>query len=151
MKNLFLVLITAGIIVFSTNSFSQDRGFGLGVVLGEPTGLSAKYWTGSNNAFDFAAAWSFRGDGHLLLQADYVWHSFFIRVEEGKLPLYYGIGGRVIFRDDPAVGVRIPVGLDYLFASAPLDIFFELAPILELAPETDFALGGGIGIRFWFN
>jgi hypothetical protein len=83
---------------------------------------------------------------------DYVWHDFeLIRVSSGRLPLYYGIGGRAVFSDDPLVGVRIPVGLDYQFANAPIDIFLEIVPILDLIPSTDFDLGGGLGIRFWFN
>lgn len=146
------ILIAAVFIILSNLTLSQSRGFGLGIVLGEPTGLSAKLWTGSSNAFDFAAAWSFKGDGQLLLQADYVWHSFdLIRVSSGRLPLYYGIGGRVIFADDPLVGIRIPLGLNYQFASAPIDIFAEIVPILDLIPSTDFDLGGGLGVRFWFN
>jgi hypothetical protein len=150
MKKLILILAVA--FILSGTIYSQNKGFGLGIVLGEPTGLSAKLWTGSSNAFDFAAAWSFKGDGHLLLQADYVWHSFnLIRVSSGRLPLYYGIGGRVIFSDDPVLGVRIPVGLNYQFEDAPVDIFAEIVPILDLIQETDFDLGGGLGVRFWFN
>ncbi len=150
MKKIFLIITVVGILGGSI--YPQGKGFGLGIILGEPTGLSAKLWTGSENAFDFAAAWSFKGDGNLLLQVDYVWHSFnLINVSSGRLPLYYGIGGRAILSDDPVVGVRIPVGLDYQFADAPIDIFLELAPILDLVPETDFDLGGGIGVRFWFN
>lgn len=146
------ILIAAVFIILTNLTLSQNRGFGLGIVLGEPTGLSAKLWTGSSNAFDFAAAWSFKGDGQLLLQADYVWHSFdLIRVSSGRLPLYYGIGGRIIFADDPLLGIRIPLGLNYQFASAPIDIFAEIVPILDLIPSTDFDLGGGLGVRFWFN
>ena len=146
------ILIAAVFIILTNLTLSQSRGFGLGIVLGEPTGLSAKLWTGSSNAFDFAAAWSFKGDGQLLLQADYVWHSFdLIRVSSGRLPLYYGIGGRIIFADDPLLGIRIPLGLNYQFASAPIDIFAEIVPILDLIPSTDFDLGGGLGVRFWFN
>lgn len=147
-----IILIAATIILLTNLCHSQSHGFGLGIVLGEPTGISAKLWTGSANAFDFAAAWSFKGDGHLLLQADYVWHSFdLIRVSSGRLPLYYGIGGRVILADDPLLGIRIPLGLNYQFSSAPVDIFAEIAPILDLIPSTDFDLGGGLGVRFWFN
>ena len=147
-----IILIAATFILLTNFTLPQSRGFGLGIVIGEPTGLSAKLWTSSSNALDFAAAWSFKGDGHLLLQADYVWHSFdLIRVSSGRLPLYYGIGGRVIFADDPLVGVRIPVGLNYQFATAPIDIFVEIVPILDLIPSTDFDLGGGLGVRFWFN
>ena len=133
-------------LVISLSATYAQGNFGIGVILGEPTGLSAKLYTGSNNAFDFAAAWSFKGNGNLLLQADYVWHSSLAR----ELALYYGIGGRVIFQNDPLVGVRIPIGLDYRFSSAPIDIFVELVPILDLIPSTNFNLGGGIGIRFWF-
>jgi hypothetical protein len=140
------------LIVLSTSMISaQSKQFGLGIIVGEPTGLSGKLWTGSENAFDFAAAWSFKGDGHLLLQADYVWHVFnLIPVSPGKLPLYVGIGGRVILADDPLIGVRIPVGLNYIFTDAPVDIFLEIVPILDLAPSTDFDIGGGLGARFWF-
>ena len=137
------------LIVISLSSTFAQHNFGIGIILGEPTGLSAKLYTGSSNAFDFAAAWSFKGDGHLLLQADYVWHSSLTRASSGELMLYYGIGGRVIFQDDPRFGARIPVGLDYQFTTAPIDIFLELVPILDLAPSTNFNLGGGIGVRFW--
>ena len=139
-------------ILLQLNSFAQDRGFGLGIILGEPTGVSGKLWTSGENAFDFGAAWSFQGDGHLLLQADYVWHIFrLIPVSSGKLPFYVGVGGRVVFADDPTIGVRVPLGLDYMFSNAPVDIFLELVPILDLAPSTDFDFNGGIGARYWFN
>ncbi|HEX9252617.1 MAG TPA: hypothetical protein VF870_10265 [Ignavibacteriaceae bacterium] len=146
-----IILISAVFILLTNFSYSQDHGFGLGIVLGEPTGLSAKLYTGSTNAFDFASAWSFKGDGNLLVQADYVWHNSVTRASSGKLMFYYGLGGRVIFQDDPLVGARIPVGLDYQFTTAPIDIFIEIVPILDLIPSTDFDLGGGLGVRFWFN
>lgn len=150
MKKFILIIAVSALITGS--AYSQHRGFGLGIVLGEPTGLSAKLWTGSKNAFDFAAAWSFKEEGHMLLQADYVWHNFdLITVQSGKLPFYYGIGGGAIFSNDPLVAVRVPVGLDYQFENAPVDIFVEIVPILDIIPSTDFDLAGGLGIRFWFN
>ncbi len=51
-----IILIAALFIILTNLTLSQNRGFGLGIVLGEPTGLSAKLWTGNSNAFDFAAA-----------------------------------------------------------------------------------------------
>ena len=150
MKRISLLFVLA--ILLQINVNAQERGFGLGIILGEPTGVSGKLWTTSENAFDFAAAWSFQGDGNLLLQADYVWHIFrLIPVPEGKLPFYVGVGGEVILAHDPVIGVRVPLGLDYMFANAPVDIFVELVPILRLAPSTDFDFAGGIGARYWFN
>jgi hypothetical protein len=151
-KNILFTMVLGLMMIIAKPLTAQDHGFGMGLILGEPTGLSAKLWTSSDNAFDFAAAWSFKGDGHLLLQADYVWHFFnLMPVPSGKLPLYIGIGGRVILADDPRFGIRIPIGIDYLFADAPIDVFLELVPILDLSPETDFGVGGGLGIRYWFN
>ena len=151
MKKLFGLLIVL-ITFIQINLSAQQKDFGLGIILGEPTGVSAKLWTSGENAFDFAAAWSFQGDGNLLLQADYVWHIFrLIPVESGRLPFYVGVGAEVVFDDDPILGVRVPLGLDYLFANAPVDIFVELVPILRLAPSTDFDFAGGIGARYWFN
>ena len=65
--------------------------------------------------------------------------------------MYFGIGGRVIFqKNDTNLGIRVPVGLDYMFSDAPVDIFLEAVPILDLTPSTDLDLGGGIGVRYWF-
>jgi hypothetical protein len=151
MKKLFGLLFIL-ITFIQINLMAQQKDFGLGIILGEPTGVSAKLWTSGENAFDFAAAWSFQGEGNLLLQADYVWHIFrLIPVESGRLPFYVGVGAEVIFSDNPVLGVRVPLGLDYLFANAPVDIFVELVPILRLAPSTDFDFAGGIGARYWFN
>jgi hypothetical protein len=145
------MLVAAFILFVSTSAISQSREFGLGIQLGEPTGLNAKLWTGRTNAMDFALAWSFEGKDEMLMQADYVWHSFDVfPVSSGELPLYFGIGGRVILRNDPLLGVRVPFGMAYMFESTPLDIFAEIAPILNVIPSTDFDLGGGLGIRFWF-
>ena len=147
MKNLVQILVV--IFLLAVSSTYAQKSFGIGIILGEPTGLSAKLWTGGSNAFDFGAAWSFKGSGNLLLQADYVWHSSLAKASSGGLMLYYGIGGRVVFSNDPDVGLRVPIGLDYIFSSAPIDIFVEVVPIMDFIPSTDFELNGGIGIRFW--
>lgn len=149
MKWTMLVLVS--FLLVPNFAMSQSRDFGLGIQLGEPTGLNGKLWTGRYNAVDFTVAWSFEGRDEMVMQADYVWHSFDVfPVSSGELPVYFGIGGRALLRDDPVLGVRIPVGLAYMFESAPLDIFLEVAPILNVIPSTDFDVGGGLGIRFWF-
>lgn len=129
---------------------AQKDGFGIGIILGDPTGLSAKKFVGNAEAFDAGAAWSFRDDAALHLHADYLYHDYsLIKVKQGKLPVYYGIGGRIKLEDDPLIGVRIPVGLAYELANSPIDFFFEIVPILDLAPETEFDLNGAIGMRFY--
>jgi len=131
--------------------------FGIGLIAGEPTGISWKLWTGREKAWDGALAWSFIDEGYLRLHADYLWHDYqLIEVERGQLPVYFGIGGtlwsgqRAHYEKRFNLGVRGVVGMEYIFPEAPVDIFLELAPTLGLVPETGFDVQGGIGLRFFF-
>ncbi len=150
MKRFVLILMLAAIL-FPGTAKAQDNDFGLGIILGEPTGISLKYWVGSTAAIDGAVAWSFGNNDSLHLHADYLFHKFnLFKVEKGEIPLYYGIGIRVRAEGRTRVGVRFPVGISYIFEKAPLDIFLELAPLLDLVPDTDFRFNGAIGIRYYF-
>ncbi len=132
----------------------QNKGFGLGIIAGEPTGPCFKWWLGSKSAIDGAVAWSFDKKGSLHIHADYLLHNFsLIKVNKGRLPFYYGLGGRIKFGhddDDDRLGVRIPLGLEYLFDGAPPGIFIELVPILDLVPKTEIEYNAAIGIRYYF-
>ena len=128
-----------------------DR-LGLGAMLGEPSGLSGKYWTGPRTAIDGGVAWSTNANNDFHLHMDYLIHDFrSLSVEKGSLPLYYGIGGRIKFDNETRLGVRAPVGLAYMFANSPLDLFVEIAPILDLAPATELEFNGAFGIRYFFK
>jgi hypothetical protein len=152
-KSLALLLTLAVLLGAAAPGMANDSGFGLGVIIGEPTGLSLKAWTAATTAVQGGVAWSLSGDNDLHLQADFLRHDFgLITVSKGRLPLYYGIGGRLKFREnrDDKIGIRVPVGLDYLFTDARFDIFVEIVPILDLAPDTDFDLSAALGGRFYF-
>jgi len=139
-------------ILFLSAANAQSKGIGLGLIVGEPTGISFKYWTGSTTAFDAALAWSFIDEGAFHIHGDYIFHNFtLITIPEGKLPFYYGIGARIKTANDTKLGVRVPLGLAYLFNSAPIDIFLEIVPILDLTPKTDFAINAALGARYYFN
>ena len=139
------------VMFFPCAVLAQDQDFGLGFMLGEPTGISFKKWTGSKTAIDGAVAWSFSGQNSLHLHADYLVHRFdLIKVEKGRLPVYFGLGARFKLEDRTKFGVRIPIGVCYLFEEATLDVFFELVPIFDLVPDTAFKISGSIGIRYYF-
>lgn len=147
MKRVILLLCA---IFFSLSAVSQGDGIGLGVIIGEPTGLSAKMWTGDHTAIDAALAWSLVGNGYIHLHADMLMHSFAIEVDQGQLPVYFGIGAKLDLASNLGLGVRVPLGIAYLFESVPIDVFAELVPILNLIPATKFSVEGGIGIRYFF-
>jgi hypothetical protein len=131
---------------------AQERGLGLGVILGEPSGISGKSWLSKKTALAGALAWSLDRDEALHVHLDHLFHDFdSMPVEQGTLALYYGFGGRIKFADESTISIRIPIGLNYLFASAPMDLFLEIVPMLDLIPRTEVNLNGGVGIRYFFK
>ena len=128
--------------------WANNSGLGVGVIIGEPTGISLKQWTGSTTAFDGAIAWSFSGEEAIHLHADFLKHNS--SVFGAELPVYYGLGAKLKLADDAQLGIRIPVGIVYEIKSSPLDIFLEVVPGLNLIPDTDFGFDAAIGMRYFF-
>ena len=149
-KSIFIII--SFLVLFSGLNLSQDKKIGAGIIVGEPTGLSFKYWLTEKTALDAGLAWSFVDENAFQIQADYLIHNFnLIKVSKGKLPFYFGIGGRLKFSTDVILGIRVPLGLAYIFSDAPVDIFLEIVPILDLLPKTDFTISAAIGGRYFFN
>ncbi|TAK53131.1 MAG: hypothetical protein EPO24_14815 [Bacteroidetes bacterium] len=148
----FFLIVTASIFL-SSFSAGQDKGFGLGIIVGEPTGISVKSWLSENSAVDGALAWSFYRGSSIHIHGDYIVHSFTAFNTEEPLALYYGIGGRLKDGDRIATqfGIRGVIGVNYLTRSVPIDVFLEIAPILDLAPATDLLFNAGLGARFFFE
>lgn len=100
-----------------------------------------------------ALAWDLSGDDDRLeIHADHLWH-FDLNMNrmEGRLPLYVGLGGRLLTGHDARLGVRIPFGISYLFAQVPIELFGEIAPLLDVTPDSDTSVNGGVGVRFYFK
>ena len=134
---------------------SRSKGvFGIGVVLGEPSGISGKYWLSENTAVDGAFGYSF-GDRYRF-SMDYLIHQD--AFESPDFLLHYGIGGAVAGdrgyvtksrAGNFALGVRGVIGIDYLFKRAPLDAFLEVAPIMFIAPPFGLSIDFCFGIRVY--
>lgn len=131
------------------SAFAAGGNFGLGIIIGEPTGLSCKYWMGSDKAIDGAAAWHLGDNGYLNIHADYLLHNR--SLIQSNVPLYFGLGVGIGFHEEDArIGIRIPLGISYEFPNSPLDAFLEIAPALRILPNTGFGIGAGLGLRFYF-
>ncbi len=134
--------------------------FGLGIVLGEPTGISGKYRQSAQRGIQGGLAWSF--DSYMLLFGDYLFSfpgAFGSKTRfVSQLSPYIGIGGTMFFGNNVrprsnssfGLGIRIPLGLEWNPGDPPLGVFVELAPGLGLVPGTFGFLQGGIGIRYYF-
>lgn len=148
---------------------SAGRGVGIGAILGEPTGFTAKFWTGSREAVDAGLAFSL--SDFFLLYGDYLHHfrpdygSASSRFLEEVTP-YIGIGAELFistksnrsdrkFFTEPGAssvgfGIRIPLGAEWLPRNVPLGVFVELVPGVGILPGTFAFLQGGVGIRYYF-
>jgi hypothetical protein len=129
--------------------------FGAGILLGEPTALTAKLFLASESAVQLHLGWAFgRHKERLTLILDYLFHfnSVIPPIERaGRFAPYVGIGGHLGAGDnDPVLGIRIPLGLSFVLRAAPLEIFAEVGPGIGLIPETELFVDGGIGARFYF-
>ena len=158
MKKNAVILLTICLlaVILSSPARCQGKNTGIGIILGEPTGFSGKVWWDDNIAFDCGLAWSITDDPDIHIHSDVLWHNwkvlddYFEIDDSGRLPLYYGIGGRIKAGDDTRVGIRFVIGVSYIFSYVPFDVFGEIAPVLDIAPETEVNFNVAFGGRFWF-
>ena len=156
MKNgLFALIVAAGI--GASVAAAAPGLLGLGIMGGEPSGFSAKLWLGDRTALDGALGYAYLWHGQgVHAHADLLLHTgSLVPAPVGFLPLYVGVGVRARLAngvDNPThVGLRVPLGAEYVLPLIPLGVFFELAPILDFAPETAFNGNASIGVRYYFG
>lgn len=137
-------------LLFSFMSYAGKTGVGLS--LGNPTGINGKYWLEGNRAIDGGLGWSFGRHTNFSLHSDYLFHNdealFFN--EDYPLDLYYGIGARMEFADEIELGVRLPIGLAHKLQAKQADVFSEIAPIIDLVSKTGLEIHFLFGARYYF-
>jgi hypothetical protein len=146
----------------SLNAQSPNgKNFGFGIVLGDPTGVTIKYWTQSTNAFVFDLGASYFGSPRI--GVDYLWH--FNAFNSSEVKLYAGPGAVLgigegdgfwykdkegfLHRDDSGIGVRGVFGINFIPRTTPLEIFVELGTLVGLAPDFGAAVDAALGFRFY--
>ncbi len=151
MKKMIYLLSVITLLIKVGDSAEPAR-FGLGIVLGEPTGISFKLWENQQVAYDGAIAWAFGDHSSFHLHGDYLRHTPLSSPDESNNAsfLYYGIGLRAQFFGSNRLGVRFPLGITLLLNPHPFDIFLEIVPIFNLFPATQLDLNAGLGFRFYF-
>lgn len=145
--------------------FQSINSFGLGLMLGTPSGLAGKYYLTPSTALDFGVGSygrRFKGYGGLHIHADFLWHPVVLASpKEFELPLYFGIGARIWDhganddrREDTHVGIRAPLGILFELNNTPLDFFLEFALVLDVVVDKDDHgfddFTGAVGARYYF-
>ena len=147
-KLLFLVCMLAA----GTNPlWAQKAGdIGAGVILGDPTGATAKFWLNDSRALD--AGMGFSTD--LTLYGDYLWHSWKVlpQPSEGRLPAYLGLGAQIgdSSHRDSNLGLRAVAGIAYWLPRNPVEIFLDIVPVFHLSHGEGADINVSIGLRYYF-
>ncbi len=156
------------------HDFEANKTIGLGLELGEPTGLTGKLFVSPDVALDFGLGWIYRHyyyDDGVHLYGDVLFHPVsLVSAEAFELPLYIGGGLRywdfdycdmgVCTYGGSAIGIRVPVGISFDFNNVPLDIFMQFVPVIDFLrgdyydryrDRTHVGIDASIGIRFYFK
>jgi hypothetical protein len=186
----FVLSLLVALVAMAPREARAEAGhaFGLGIELGAPTGLAMKYYMGQSSGRGGMVAIqaglgeieSWGPDG-LYVHVDVVWHpALLATTPDFTLPFYVGVGGRLLhwrdnycYRDhgveycggdgDTDFGVRVPFGLLMDFHKVPIDVFFELALVVDLFHTHNdddvyydhyddgfLSLDGVLGARYYF-
>ncbi len=138
--------------------------FGIGLILGAPTGLSMELRLSESSALDFAIGLnSFNDRDGGYFHFDYLAYLTDLAGGGGSVavPFYLGVGAvfwdnndRFNDNDNLNGGLRIPLGLAIAFRSAPVQFFGEIAFNLIFLDENDnngyLELTGALGLRVYF-
>lgn len=144
-----LTLVT---LLAAAPAHAAGKPFGLGLELGAPTGIGAKYYLGGRMAIQGGLGVIERfGDDGIHIYAQMLWHpTILVRHQAFTMPFYLGVGGRLLSHDyhdnrcydgrnyyvcdddDTHIGVRVPFGILMDFNKVPLDVFFELAMVVDI-------------------
>jgi hypothetical protein len=145
-----ILFFSALILLLVQGGFAQGHGLGLGLTVGEPTGISVKGWVTNSGAIQLGIGYpSLSSTYGTVISADYLWHSHVFRSHE-YFPLYYGIGGIFGVSRTDIVGARGVFGIAWWPHRSSLDVFLQMVPTLYFKPSSQFEFDFGFGVRYFF-
>jgi hypothetical protein len=151
--------LVAAVIACAAGTAHADQGVGIGLFVGEPTGLDLKLGLGFRSNLDIVIGWDTYKDGRNAY--GHVTYLATLGVAHGNavsVPFRLGIGGAVYddgsFDNGVNFAVRAPLEIGLKFRNAPIELYGEIALKLTLIDDNnnndDVDLDGGIGFRVYF-
>ncbi|WFB36889.1 hypothetical protein P3T73_03820 [Kiritimatiellota bacterium B12222] len=130
---------------------------GFGILAGEPSGISLLLNMTDVYSLQGAVAYTFEDseEERLQYQLDWIMHLDTSNNDNlvGPYRGYIGMGMLYKSEADQAqdvYGLRIPFGVVIQSEGLPFQFFFELVPVMNVSPSTDFDFNAGIGLQFLF-
>lgn len=147
----YLPLVLAVVLLGGGTARAEGGPFGLGLVVGEPTGITGELKLTEHTALDGAVGISLFDDRDFYFHLEFLYFlPELIHGSSVSLSAYLGIGGYMVAHRETNVGARVPFGLSLEFTAVPLEIFLEVAFKLRFIPEVDPDVGGALGFRYYF-
>lgn len=156
-----LMLISS--LMIPTLSFAKT--WGLGAVIGAPTGLSGNYFFSETRTLHTTLAYDFDGDDDLQLASHYQWRMNNLDFEGVKFGWFYGFGARFAFKDndhhnhhkhnhhddeDLELGPSGTLGLFHEFQEIPLEAFLKGNLTVNVIEDTDVDADIMLGLHYNF-
>lgn len=160
-----LLFLLSVVMLVAASAFAQSpqgKKIGFGIMLGDPSGLTAKFWTQPRNAWVVDLGSSYFGSPRI--DVDYLWH--FDAFNSKIVTLYAGPGGSLGFgkghgfwyqnsegfyvrQNGTGFGVRGLFGVNYEPQRTPLEAFFEVGMLVGITPDFGSAVDAAFGLRFY--
>lgn len=156
-------VLCGALLVAAAMAGTGDKGLGVGLAGGNPSGVCFKAWLGEKLAVDGVLGYRTWGWAGLTVDLSVIHHDFgfwekMFDVPSARLPLYYGVGGIAgyHFYGNPHypssfldAGVYAKIGTAIIFEELPFDIFLEPGIGLFVLPGIHLGGVGKAGVRYW--
>lgn len=123
---------------------------GLGLQIGDPSGITLQFYNPGFLSWDFLAAWDI--DDFFFLNVHGLYHR---RIgQRHDVHLFYGPGAFVGVHDrgprddDVVLGISGTIGIGAMIER--FQVYGSVTPRLSVIPGTDGDVGAGIGVRYFF-
>jgi len=152
-KHLLTTVVLGGVAAARTPPARAD--VGLGVFLGEPTGLDLKIGLGYRSGLDLLFGFTrFSSNANGYGHVTYLVTPLVAQGDAVTVPIRFGIGGALFGpRDDLELAIRAPFEVGIRLRRSPLEFYGEIAlAVVFVDPASDLELDvqGGGGFRVYF-
>jgi hypothetical protein len=140
--------------LFTGSAYAND-GTSLGLVLGNPNGISARHWLSEEHSIEGAAGWAV-SRSRFQVNGNFLWNQpGAVSIGDQAFDLFYGAGVSLRTKSGSAnnevvFGPRVPIGLSHDFANPDIEVFAEAALNIGIIPSSDLYLDANLGVRFYF-
>lgn len=154
LKKLYLFVFLFIFVTAISEIPAQDKTIGAGIKLGEPSGITVKYWLNQRNAFDLTLGFAlFNSNSRVNINLNYLYHYYNVIETQKDVDLFVGFGARLLTRahNNSTFGVRGVGGASMDLAKYPIEVFLEASPVFRLFPTTGLDFDMSIGARYYFE